>query len=54
MRVMRDARAIIVVDLGFGDAGKGTIVDFLTREYDAHTVVRSTAARRRDTKRGHA
>lgn len=31
---------IIVVDLGFGDAGKGTIVDFLTRHHQAHTVVR--------------
>ena len=33
-------KAIIVVDLAFGDCGKGTIVDFLTREYEAHTVVR--------------
>src|SRR6185436_14968905 len=30
----------LTVDLGFGDAGKGSIVDFLTRAYDAHTVVR--------------
>ena len=34
------ADAIIVVDLGFGDAGKGTIVDFLARASRAHTVVR--------------
>lgn len=33
-------QAILTVDLGFGDAGKGSIVDFLTREYSAHTVVR--------------
>ncbi len=33
-------RASIVVDLGFGDAGKGTVVDFLVRERSAHTVVR--------------
>ncbi len=33
-------QAIIVVDLGFGDAGKGTIIDFLARHYQAHTVVR--------------
>ena len=30
----------LTVDLGFGDAGKGSIVDFLTRTYAAHTVVR--------------
>lgn len=33
-------QAFLTVDLGFGDAGKGSIVDFLTRAYDAHTVVR--------------
>src|SRR4051812_18457431 len=32
--------AFLTVDLGFGDAGKGSIVDFLTREHIAHTVVR--------------
>ncbi|MBX0330607.1 adenylosuccinate synthetase [Oscillochloris sp. ZM17-4] len=32
--------AFLTVDLGFGDAGKGSVVDFLTRAYDAHTVVR--------------
>jgi adenylosuccinate synthase len=32
--------AIIVVDLAFGDCGKGTVVDFLTRHHGAHTVVR--------------
>jgi adenylosuccinate synthase len=31
---------ILTVDLGFGDAGKGSMVDFLTRAEDAHTVVR--------------
>lgn len=33
-------QALLTVDLGFGDAGKGSIVDFLSRTYDAHTVVR--------------
>lgn len=33
-------QAFLTVDLGFGDAGKGSIVDFLTRTYGAHTVVR--------------
>ena len=37
---MHDPHAIIVVDLAFGDCGKGTIVDFLTRQCAAHTVVR--------------
>jgi adenylosuccinate synthase len=32
--------AFLTVDLGFGDAGKGSIVDFLAREHAAHTVVR--------------
>ncbi|HJZ49437.1 MAG TPA: adenylosuccinate synthetase [Roseiflexaceae bacterium] len=32
--------AFLTVDLGFGDAGKGSVVDFLTRAHDAHTVVR--------------
>jgi adenylosuccinate synthase len=31
---------ILTVDLGFGDAGKGSLVDFLTRTHGAHTVVR--------------
>jgi adenylosuccinate synthase len=33
-------QAFITVDLGFGDAGKGSIVDFLTRANGAHTIVR--------------
>ena len=33
-------QTFLTVDLGFGDSGKGSIVDFLTRQYDAHTVVR--------------
>lgn len=33
-------QVFLTVDLGFGDAGKGSIVDFLTRSYAAHTVVR--------------
>src|SRR4051812_14869157 len=32
--------AWIVVDLGFGDAGKGTITDYLARARGAHAVVR--------------
>jgi adenylosuccinate synthase len=32
--------ASIIVDLGFGDAGKGLVTDFLARELGAHTVVR--------------
>ena len=32
--------AFLTVDLGFGDAGKGSIVDFLTHTHAAHTVVR--------------
>ncbi len=32
--------AIFIADLGYGDAGKGSIVDFLTRTTNAHTVVR--------------
>lgn len=35
-----DRRASVVVDLGFGDAGKGTVVDFLVRDRAAHTVIR--------------
>lgn len=34
------AEVLLTVDLGFGDAGKGTVVDFLTRRHTAHTVVR--------------
>jgi len=32
--------AYVVVDLGFGDAGKGTLTDFLVRRRGAHAVVR--------------
>src|SRR3954468_7069157 len=35
-----DHHAILVVDLAFGDCGKGTVVDYLAREHGAHTVVR--------------
>jgi adenylosuccinate synthase len=34
------SRAILVIDLAFGDCGKGTVVDYLTRRCGAHTVVR--------------
>jgi len=33
-------RAYIVVDLGFGDAGKGLLTDFLARHFEAGLVVR--------------
>ncbi len=32
--------AIVVVDLGYGDQGKGTVTDFVVRDRGAHTVVR--------------
>ncbi len=32
--------AIIIADLGYGDAGKGSIVDALARSQPVHTVVR--------------
>src|SRR5512146_3203468 len=35
-----ESLAILVADLGYGDAGKGSIVDYLTRLTNAHTVVR--------------
>ena len=34
------SNAFIVVGLGYGDEGKGTIVDYLTRQHGAHTVIR--------------
>lgn len=37
---MSSQQAFLTVDLGFGDAGKGSIVDFLTRTDGAHTVIR--------------
>jgi adenylosuccinate synthase len=38
---MNDApRAFQVVDLAYGDCGKGTIVDFLTRRFDVRAIVR--------------
>ena len=33
-------RAIIVIGLGFGDEGKGSMIDFLARQPDVHTVIR--------------
>ncbi|MFZ5896024.1 MAG: adenylosuccinate synthetase [Myxococcota bacterium] len=33
-------KAFIVVDLGFGDAGKGLLTDYLVRRHDARLVVR--------------
>ena len=33
-------QAFIVVGLGYGDEGKGTITDYLTRKFQAHTIIR--------------
>ncbi len=33
-------RCLLVVDLGFGDAGKGTLTDWLVRRHEARLVVR--------------
>lgn len=35
-----DKQVIIMADLGFGDAGKGSMTDYLTRQLQAHTIVR--------------
>src|SRR5665647_2340870 len=32
--------ATIVVDLGYGDSGKGTTVDYLTKELEADTIIK--------------
>ncbi|MGB8644541.1 MAG: adenylosuccinate synthetase [Anaerolineae bacterium] len=37
---MGKRQAILVVGLGYGDEGKGSLVDYLVRETHAHTVVR--------------
>ena len=37
---MKDRKAVIVADLGYGDSGKGITIDTLARTHDAHTVVR--------------
>ncbi len=37
---MSENKAILVVGLGFGDEGKGSVVDYLVRESGAHTVIR--------------
>lgn len=37
--IMRE-KIIMLTDLGFGDTGKGSITDYLAREYPVHTVVR--------------
>ena len=37
---MNGARAFIVTGLGFGDCGKGTVTDALTRRFEARLVVR--------------
>lgn len=38
--MQQEKRAIIIADLGLGDAGKGSVTDFLARRFSAHTVVR--------------
>src|SRR5215813_11082770 len=40
MKASRQLRAFIVVDLGFGDSGKGLLTDFLVRRTSAGLVVR--------------
>ncbi|HSD12859.1 MAG TPA: adenylosuccinate synthetase, partial [Patescibacteria group bacterium] len=40
MKTSPDREAVIVTDLGFGDAGKGSIVDYLARTLRAHAVIR--------------
>jgi adenylosuccinate synthase len=35
-----ERQAVLIADLSYGDAGKGSIVDYLTRQHQAHTVVR--------------
>jgi adenylosuccinate synthase len=37
---MNQRRVILVADLGYGDAGKGSLVDFLTRQLHASVVIR--------------
>ncbi len=37
---MQARKAILIAGLGFGDEGKGSVVDYLTRQHNAHTVVR--------------
>ncbi len=37
---MTQRQIILVADLGYGDAGKGSIVDFLTRQLSARVVIR--------------
>lgn len=39
---MKKSKAYIIVDLGFGDSGKGTITDYLSQLTDANTIVRYT------------
>lgn len=36
----QDQKAIIVADLTFGDAGKGSVIDFLARRYQADIMIR--------------
>lgn len=37
---MRNYKAFVVVGMGYGDEGKGQVVDHLVREHDVHTVMR--------------
>ena len=37
---MLSQKATIVVDLGFGDSGKGTVVDYLARTSHVSAVIR--------------
>jgi len=40
MEVVKISNIHIVIGLGYGDEGKGSIVDYLVRQHNAHTVVR--------------
>jgi adenylosuccinate synthase len=36
----KERKALLIADIGYGDAGKGSIVDFLARDTGTHTVIR--------------
>ena len=35
-----ERQSLLIADLSYGDAGKGSVVDYLTRQHQAHMVVR--------------
>lgn len=36
----KERQVILIADLGFGDVGKGSLTDYLTRQLNAHTIIR--------------